>query len=570
MKVFKMLNGSTGKMIAVSNLNYINIFDALYTKHRRTGIVADADCTNIDNLLVKCGRYKLFDPKYRWLILASSKNYRDIFEGVDINVDVDITVVYPARNSNSTTKYIFMDIYNPASEGGGSLKTTHLGFDNDSLDRRLLELETNKNWIRRDLTGVTFNAMVVLHDPFVGNYEDYIISDDHREINTYDRFHYRLMYQCKDHHNFSFNTSWGKLYGYKTSNGTMDGLVGEMEQRRVDMGLSPLFIQEDRAKVISYGRRTWFLRSAFVFRNPKSLNSLEIFVRPFSAALWFAVFLLAIVSAFVLRFSLRCETNHRVDTPLESTWSYVILSVIGSFCQQGVNAVPAFFCGKIGIISLLLVTTMVYQFYSASLVSSLINVPLVLINSLDNLLRSNLKIGIENIAFNIQYFKRTTDPSALRLYNKWVLDKEDEAYLNASDGLQLMKKGQYAFHVELVKAYAYMKANLRDDEICEVTQLPMFSAISTYANFVKHSPFQNLINVCLQRIAESGVMRKELEFWHDKKPECVYASNINTGIEEFYPAISVVGVGLVFGLNLLMLEILYNLWTQNRLLQFIN
>lgn len=56
------------------------------------------------------------------------------------------------------------------------------------------------------------------------------------------------------------NIDLDKSWGYMRSDGTMDGLVGDLIAKKIDFGLSPLFIKKSRADFISYGRKTWNLR----------------------------------------------------------------------------------------------------------------------------------------------------------------------------------------------------------------------------------------------------------------------------------------------------------------------
>lgn len=116
--------------------------------------------------------------------------------------------------------------------------------------------------------------------PFEGTLENYLASDDNRDINTFNRFHSRLISFCKDFYNFSYNIfrkelesvyksfsrlkiDLAKSWGYTNADGTFDGMVGALERKVIDFGSSPLFLREDRARVIDYGRNTWILRFLF-------------------------------------------------------------------------------------------------------------------------------------------------------------------------------------------------------------------------------------------------------------------------------------------------------------------
>lgn len=59
---------------------------------------------------------------------------------------------------------------------------------------------------------------------------------------------------------FSIKITVLTSFGYKQEDGTMGGLVGELQKHKADFGLSPLFVHEDRVKVITYGRHTYSLK----------------------------------------------------------------------------------------------------------------------------------------------------------------------------------------------------------------------------------------------------------------------------------------------------------------------
>jgi hypothetical protein len=52
-------------------------------------------------------------------------------------------------------------------------------------------------------------------------------------------------------------TELGKSWGYPYPNGSFDGMVGAMECKLIEFGSPPMFVREDRAKKIDYGRNTW-------------------------------------------------------------------------------------------------------------------------------------------------------------------------------------------------------------------------------------------------------------------------------------------------------------------------
>ncbi|CAG9766480.1 unnamed protein product [Ceutorhynchus assimilis] len=208
----------------------------------------------------------------------------------------------------------------------------------------------------------------------------------------------------------------------------------------------------------------------------------------------------------------------------DSQWFHPVLCVIGIVAQQG------------------------------SLFSSLLNVPLDLIDSVEDIMNANFKIGLENIRFNKEYFKHyASDNVSLKLYKTAIQGKEKQVYLDTIKGLEQVKFGHFAILVELAKAYPFMKEHLQE-QLCQIKEIKLFEPLRAYANYVKHSPFRDIMDVCLHCIAESGVMEKEITFWHTKKPSCNHNYDVSTGIEETYILLVCLSIGCTMSLLLLFIE----------------
>lgn len=70
----------------------------------------------------------------------------------------------------------------------------------------------------------------------------------------------------------------------------------------------------------------------------------------------------------------------------------------------GLTDGPRLNSGRITFIFLFIWGLLLYQFYSASIVGSLLGEPTRYINTLKDLLDSDLRVGIEDIAYNYDYF----------------------------------------------------------------------------------------------------------------------------------------------------------------------
>lgn len=103
-----------------------------------------------------------------------------------------------------------------------------------------------KNWFIR------YEQKIILYVNFAATYKFFIITFTRFKNVTYYNAVFMLFCSIK----LTVLTS----FGYKQEDGTMDGLVGELQMHRADFGLSPLFVHEDRVEVMTYGRHTYSLK----------------------------------------------------------------------------------------------------------------------------------------------------------------------------------------------------------------------------------------------------------------------------------------------------------------------
>ncbi|KAG5900001.1 hypothetical protein JTB14_009087 [Gonioctena quinquepunctata] len=541
--------------ISILRLDHPNNLKILKTQNNHIGVILDGDCDGrkTEKFIKQCGKDKLFGVTHHWLIISRNKAFSDIFEDIELYINADIHFAHPKDDATNT--YVIEDVFNPAFGKGGELKKRVLGYYTQNAGYPLQGQEC-KYRLRRNMTGVTLKSHIVLPVPFERELLDYLNTETHREINTFNRFHHSLLCPCVSYYNFTANVTLTKSWGYLTRNGTFDGLVGALARQAVDYGSSPLFVRTDRATVMEYGRRTWTLRAAFIFRNPKSKNSVDTFIKPLSWSIWLCTLFSSLFVILLLRLAHMNEKKH-IDKHTDTGWSYFVIYTVGAFCQQGMTVTPFSYSGRIIIMSLLILSLMIYQFYSASLVSHLLMKPKTRIKSVEDILTSNMKVGCEDILYNRDYFLYTTDRSSKELYYNKILSKKNTSnFLPPKEGLVMVKNGQYAFHVELATAYPIIQETFPDASICELREVQMYRTQPMHANYQKNSPFRDMFDTCLQRLAELGILHRELTFWHPKKPECTQSKSITfIGLDYFYPAFMFLAIGMILSLLILTTEI---------------
>ncbi|XP_050305883.1 ionotropic receptor 75a-like [Anthonomus grandis grandis] len=563
-RLLKNLTQNT--IVTVKRMKNLNILDTLMENYKRMGMVVDGDCPEAKGLLMRCKRYNVFDTKHFWLVTHNSGSYDYLFRFVNLNVNSDVKVAYP--NPHQFATYVIDDVYNPAYLKRGGLKTSEVGFYDANRGYRLHQTQ-NKYFTRRNLTGIQFNTLVVLTQPFQGPLREYLESDDDTKVNTFSRFHARLMHYCQDYYNFSMQIAVDESLGFLQTDGTMDGLVGSMERKIVDFGLSPLFYKKERAQFITYGRKTWNLYAAFILRNPKSRKSYQIFINPLSFHVWVCIVMVSVLSVFSQKLGYVLDKRINLKSfrmrNLDDSYSFSTVCTFGAFCQQGIIAFPDSISGRTAAYVTLLLGMLIYQFYSASLVSFLLNTPVTLISNVKDILDNGFQIGAEDVLYAKSLFQAGTDNVTREVYKRLSISMDNRSgFIQPTVGLDLVTRGHYAFHVELATAYPIIESTYDETTICDLKEVSIFGEKHMYAAYQKWSPFKDLMDVCLQRFAENGVLRRELIFWHPKKPTCMRSSStirITIGLEDFYPALVVLMLGIVLSLQILVYELL---WHKNK------
>ncbi|XP_055382474.1 uncharacterized protein LOC129612739, partial [Condylostylus longicornis] len=244
-----------------------------------------------------------------------------------------------------------------------------------------------------------------------------------------------------------------------------------------------------------------------------------------------------------------------------------IVFVIGMLCLQGVSINTKLLSGRIIIFSTLLFSFLIFQYYSASIVGSLLIESPKTIRTLRDLIKSDLNLGIEDIVYNKDFFRRTTDPDAIELYNKFTRHQaksnKKSMWLTPEIGMRLVKLGGYAFHVDVSAAYKIISEIFTEKEICELSEIQLFPSQKMVNIVQKGSPLRKVIMYGLRRTYESGLMDYQRKIWSFRKPHCtkkIEQSDLSVDMQTFLSAFFILLFGFASSLIILIFEILFNLF----------
>ncbi|KAK9883985.1 hypothetical protein WA026_004921 [Henosepilachna vigintioctopunctata] len=545
-----------------------NVSFSIPQSHSQIGqlsVMADSKCKGLKMYLTKFEKHKAFYENFSWLILTTSVSsgenlLKDL--NIDINSDIHLAV---QDQSNSYNREIY-DAYNPSRNHGGDVIIKKIGKFSTKRGY-ILEKQSDKYWRRKNMTGLTFKSAVVI--PQQNEILSlYLESEEHREINSMHRFQSSTIMHCRDYYNFSLHMQRTESWGYIQKDGKFDGLVRLLQERSIDFGGSPLLLKYDRLPFVEYSFGNWILRSSFIFRKLKRKSeSTTIFLQPFDTEVWVLILIFMIILLIALKISFSMKPSHIVQKQgLDSRWSMMFLFVTGAFCQQGAICCPLSPSSRVLFICVFIFCILIYQFYSASIVSYMLLDSSISISSLKDLLESNLQVGIEDILIDRNYFVQTKDLVAIELFkkkiNKLQLDN-DTGFYEPTDALPLVRKGGFAFHVETSTAYPIIEKTFSNQEICELGEVQMYRTQPMYTNLPKHSPFKEMINYCMLRLVEEGLMFRLRRFWDARKPGCIESEkkiDISVSLKDITCGLLVLGSGIFITFLVLLMEFITMKW----------
>ncbi|XP_058055876.1 ionotropic receptor 75a-like [Anopheles bellator] len=338
------------------------------------------------------------------------------------------------------------------------------------------------------------------------------------------------------------------------------GVVGQMQMKVVDFSVAPLAVVQERVSsydgTIEIGNGKFFS----LFRHPKGGMNRNIFLHPFQSTLWVSVGGLLIFVAVLLCATLVIRRTNQ-GFPF-SDIALVVLDLVGLVSQQGFLAESSLFSKKLIFMVSIAFCVLLMQFYSTFIMSYQLVRPPKTINTIDQLIASPLKVLVENMSYNMDFFKRTKDPAVTRLYQRSVVPYDDVFY-NVSTGIELVKKGGYSFQCETSYAYAWVIDTFTEQQICELHYITVFPHRAIHIPVVKGSPLRELFRVNLQRMKETAILAYDRAPYFIPKPKCVQKNNETTAIKmsDVITAFLLLVCGILLSCFFLLLEIIFeNLW----------
>uniref|UniRef100_A0A3Q3ALC1 Glutamate receptor n=1 Tax=Kryptolebias marmoratus TaxID=37003 RepID=A0A3Q3ALC1_KRYMA len=387
--------------------------------------------------------------------------------------------------------------------------------------------------IENGMQGVTVKVVTLLEDPFVMVAEN-ILGQPKRykgfSIDVLDAlakilgFKYEI-YQVAD-----------SKYGSQLPNGSWNGMIGDLINKRADLAVSAITITPERENVVDFSKRYLDYSVGILLRKPEEKINIFSLFAPFDMAVW-ACIAAAIPVVGVLIFllnrlqALRSSSSHNAPGQLSNgvgsgTLHSAIWIVYGAFVQQGGDGVVGSVALRIVMGSWWLFTLIVCSSYTANLAAYLT------VSRMDHAIRS-----FQDLARQIDVDYGTVRDSAVYDYfmNKGTNPLEqdstyaelwrtisrnngmDYSVSSPSEGIRKVSKSPYAFLWDMaVLEYAA----LTDDD-CTVTVTGNSMSSKGYGIAMQHgSPYRDLFSQKILELQEKGDLDIMKQKWWPRTGRC--------------------------------------------------
>lgn len=131
---------------------------------------------------------------------------------------------------------------------------------------------------------------------------------------------------------------------------------------------------------------------------------------------------------------------------------------------------PTLLGGRIIYLNLLILSILLYNYYTSSLVSSLLSSKPDVFETIEELIDSDLQLGIENQPYTFTYILQRSGDFYIRKLNRSKIYRTNK-FLTPEEGIRKVKEGGYGYHTETTTAYPLIARMYDQKEICDLNEI---------------------------------------------------------------------------------------------------
>ncbi|XP_045772160.1 uncharacterized protein LOC123872073 [Maniola jurtina] len=522
--------------------------------------LADLSCPDALNSLQMYSEEKMFAAPFRWILIGLNAidSEKNVLKNVDFLVDSQVLILQQLNNLSYELYYVYKigperslkkELFGVWSKSHGFQKSKNLS---KITALRRINLESYEIKI----------CYVLTDNDSINHLTDEV--NDH--IDTITKVNFPTTNQLLDFLNAGRKYLYTETWGYRRNN-SWNGMTGYLVREEVEIGGSPMFLTFERLSVVEYISSPTPTRSKFVFQQPKLSYENNLFLLSFKVSLWVGsgvlllliYLVLCIVAFWEWRRTRRCNSRIEDAGILRPNVIDVGLFVFGTACQQGSTVELKGSLGRMVLIFLFVTVTFLYTSYAANIVA-LLQSSSSQIRTLDDLLHSRIKFGVHDTVYNRYYFSTETEPVRRAIYETKVAPPgTTPRFMSMERGVQEIKKGLFAFHMETGVGYKFVGKYFEEGEKCGLKEIQYLRVIDPWLAVRKNTPFMEMFKIGTKRLQEHGLQQRENHLLYEKRPKCSgrQANFVSVSMVDCYPAFLVLSYGALIALIIALLEIIH-------------
>ncbi|XP_063890567.1 ionotropic receptor 75a-like [Helicoverpa armigera] len=550
-----------------------DVVRAAYRSTGAVGLLLDAHCRGTPLVLLEASKNKLFDAMHPWLILTNIEDadnctdyIQQSFQQLNLSVDADIAVA----SYNGGDNYTLTDVYNFGKIQGNNLEVNHLGSwrPETGLD---IKLKGYKYYNRWNFQNLTLRAISVIVDQPEMFYPEMLSEMTYTAgVAAMTKITSQMLNTLKEQHNFRFNYSIaGRWIGSPKRNSTL-AVTNALFWEEQDLSstcarIFPKWL--DWVDIIH--PPTTNLQTKFYYLIPETgVGQYENrFLTPMSHGVWGCAFIAGIACTLVLTGAAWMESRPKPGL-------YAFFSVFAAVCQQGyedgVQLLESYSSQgrRLTLLVIGLTSMLLYNYYTSSVVSWLLNAAAPSIGNLDGLINSDFELIFEDIG----YTRGWLDNPGFFYYSGFKNVKEDElrdkkvtkakrtvpVLQTVNTGVELLRTGKYAFHTEPYTAAQVISKTYEDEELCNLGALQMMLPAHVYIMAQKRSPYKEFFDWSLLRLLERGHVKAIRARFAGTMPACSGARPRALALGQAAPAFLMLLLCVLLSWIILAFEVLWS------------
>ncbi|CAL7941618.1 unnamed protein product [Xylocopa violacea] len=535
------------------------------TWEHRILYVLDLDCDYAVPLLQAANASGMFMAPIRWLLLQdrtanrnTTLNIKETFQDMAIYPDSEVilaTTLEACGFTEITSIYRPSPFRNVMVEDRGNWTTEH-GVRTPNLHAASRR--------RRNLQQTPLKSCLVMTDPDTINHlTDY----ENKHIDPVTKANYPWILHIANRMNATVSFRTANTWGYRSANGSWNGMIGMLDRREIDIGGTATFFISQRIGVVDYVQLYTRTSSSFVFREPLLSTVSNIFTLPFQRSVWIAIAVLLLLVVVLLYFSSKWEYRRGASAstaqywqqfnPAEQTLSDNFMVVLGAFAQQGYSYEPYRVPPRIVTLMLLIAAMSLYASYTANIVA-LVQSTTDFIKTPKDLYESPLKLAAQDVVYARYYFTTFQDPIRKAIAERIEPKGRNSSWISLQEGVERIRKELFAFHGERGTIFKIMQETYQEEEKCGITEIDVLNIFNPLLVLQVRSPYLEIIKNTALLLRETGLKFREEYRLYTERPKCQgQTSFISIGFTESYFALVSMGCGTLLSLVVLMAEFVW-------------